>query len=67
MSRNPFTIEWKKKNHPKAVDTFYKCQDFYGDMGWRGGGGGRWGEGGERGAGLRHLRFSKELSSPSAN
>ena len=40
MSRNSFTIEWEKKNHPKAVDTFYKCPDFYGDRGWRGGGGG---------------------------
>ena len=65
MNRNPFIIEWVKKNHSKAVDTFYKCPDFYDDGGWKGGGGG--GLGGRRGAGLRRFRFSKELSSPSAN
>ena len=48
MNRNPFIIEWVKKNHSKAVDTFYKCPDFYDDGGWKGGGG-VWGEGGERG------------------
>ena len=40
MSRNPFIIECVKKNHPKAVDTFYKCPDFYDDGGWGWGGGG---------------------------
>ena len=64
MSRNPFIIECVKKNHPKAVDTFYKCPDFYDDGGWGWGGGEE--ELGRR-AGMRHLRFSKELFSPSGN